>query len=63
MRAQTWVDGWLREAGSESASQREQRPQVHINTPVRQYAKPAHQLKNLQFQAPQLSLPTLTNHA
>ncbi|MCK8349923.1 virulence factor SrfB, partial [Erwinia amylovora] len=56
---QTWVDGWLREAFSESASQLEQRPQVNIKTAQREFEYQAHYLNILHFLAHQLSLPEL----
>ncbi len=56
---QTWVDGWLREAFSESASQLEQRPQVNIKTALREFEYQAHYLNILHFLAHQLALPEL----
>ena len=56
---QTWVDGWLREAFSESASEREQRPQVNIKTALREFEYQAHYLNILQLLGEQLSVPEL----
>ena len=45
----TWIDGWLREAFSDSASALEQRPQVKIKAALREFEYQAHYLNILHM--------------
>ena len=55
----TWIDGWLREVFSDSASTLEQRPQVNIKAALREFEYQAHYLNILHMLGEQLSVPEL----
>ena len=55
----TWIDGWLREAFSDSASALEQRPQVNIKAALREFEYQAHYLNILHMLGEQLTIPEL----
>ncbi len=55
----TWVDGWLREAFSQRAAEREQRAEVEINAGLKTFEYQAHYLNLLHMLGHQLAVPQI----
>ena len=55
----TWVDGWLREAFSQRATEREQRAEVEINAGLKTFEYQAHYLNLLHMLGHQLAVPQI----
>lgn len=55
----TWVDGWLREAFSQRAAEREQRAEAEINAGLKTFEYQAHYLNLLHMLGHQLTVPQI----